>query len=158
MLIIIRAFLPKDHESIIELTKRLSEIDMPEWRKAEQIENTNIAMVKNAMEESDPDNVILVAQAAIENQVVGYIRLQTQTDYFSGEKYGYVANIAVNRAFEGQGVGHKLLERAENWTRDKGYTHLKLHVFVENTRALQVYEKYGYNQDIIEYVKVLSKS
>lgn len=156
MSIRVRAFLPTDREFITALVIRLSEFDLPEWRQAAQIDDTNISALIAAMEESEPDTAIFVAEDAGAGQPVGFMRLQTQTDYFSKEKHGYIANIAVEKSFEGQGVGRMLLAAAETWAREKGFDRLKLHVFVENERAQRVYEKNGYQQDVIQYVKMIA--
>jgi ribosomal protein S18 acetylase RimI-like enzyme len=156
MSIRVRSFLPTDRECINALVIRLSEFDLPEWRQAAQIDDTNISALIDAMEEPEPDTAIFVAEYEAVGQPVGFVRLQTQIDYFSKEKHGYIANIAVEKSFEGQGVGRMLLEAAEIWAREKGYDRLKLHVFVENERAQRVYEKNGFQQDVIQYVKVIA--
>ena len=153
MSIIIRKHQTKDHTRIIALTKRLSDFELLGFRQRDQIDQTNLEMVAKALAETDEDGTIYVAED--EAVVVGYIRLQTQSDYFSGEKHGYVANLAVDQSLEGRGLGRMLLEKAEEWTRAKGYARLKLHVFAENRRASQIYENYGYEQDVIQYVKTI---
>jgi RimJ/RimL family protein N-acetyltransferase len=150
MSIRVRLFLPTDSEFIIAIVTRLSEFDLPAWRRADQIDNTNVTALKNAMEQSEPDTAIFVAEDETEGQLVGFIRLQTQTDYFTGKKHGYISS------FEGKGIGRMLLEKAEMWARDKGYDLLTLHVFVENKRAQQIYEKNGFRQDIVRFVKVIA--
>ena len=87
--------------------------------------------------------------------LAGFIHLQTQTDYFSGGKHGYISNLTVDRAFEGQGIGHLLLETAEDWSRVKGFSLLTLYVFAGNRRVQEIYEKHGYRQEIVKYVKVI---
>jgi ribosomal protein S18 acetylase RimI-like enzyme len=154
MSISIRKYQGKDFTKIIALTPRLSDFELLEFRQKDQIDQTNLEMVEKALAETeDEDNVIYVAEDA--GVVVGYLRLQTQSDYFSGEQHGYIANLAVAQSQEGRGVGRMLLDQAEAWTQEKGYDRLKLHVFVENRRAAQIYEKFGYEQDVIQYVKRL---
>lgn len=153
MSIRIRLFVPADGQVLITLIKRLSEFEMPVWRHPDQIENTNVSMLKTAMEELDPEDAIYVAEDEMDGQVVGFVRLQTQVDYFSREKLGYIANIAVDKNYESQGIGRKLIESAEKWAREKGYGLLRLHVFVENERAQQIYKENGFQQDIVSYVK-----
>lgn len=48
-----------------------------------------------------------------------------------------------------------LLETAEEWTRTNGYRLLALYVFAGNARARQIYEKHGFDQEVIKYVKVI---
>ena len=157
MTILIRALQPQDYEAVLKLTNRLSEFDLPEWRQTDQIDQTNLEMVRQALAASDPDNAIYVAENKSTSQVVGYIRLQRQTDYFSGQPYGYIANIAVDQAFEGRGIGRKLLEKAEKWAQAEGFDQLRLHVFEENQHAQKVYEKIGFQKNIIDYIKVIQK-
>ncbi len=150
----VRSFLPTDREFIIALATRLSEFELPEWPQADQIDHTNVSSLINAMDESG--TAIFVAQDEAIGQLVGFVRLQTHTDYFSKEKHGYIANLAVEKSFEGQGIGRKLIDTAEIWAREKGYDRLTLHVFVENGRARRIYEEDGFQQDIIQYVKVIA--
>jgi len=156
MSIRVRLFLPTDREFITALVTRLSEFDLPEWRQADQIDHTNVSAVITAMEQSEPGTAIFVAEDVTAGQLVGFIRLQTQFDYFTGEKHGYISNIAVDKSFEGQGIGRMLLAKAEMWAREKGYGLLSLHVFVENERAQRIYDENGFHQDIIRYVKVIA--
>lgn len=153
----IRDFLPTDHHFIINVTSRMSEFELKERRQAQQIDNTNIAMLIDAMEEveADPDTAIFVVEDETRMMPVGFIRLQTQLDYFSKEKHGYIANIAVDIEHEGKGIGRMLMAQAEVWAQDKGYSLLTLNVFEENTRAQEIYKKIGYSKDIIMYSKVL---
>jgi len=156
MSIRVRLCLPTDRDFIAALATRLSEFELPEWRQADQIDHTNVSSLINAMDESEPDTAIFVAQDEAVGQLVGFVRLQTHTDYFSKEKHGYIANLAVEKSFEGKGIGRKLIETAEIWAREKGYDRLTLHVFVENDRARRIYEEQGFQQDIIQYIKVIA--
>jgi ribosomal protein S18 acetylase RimI-like enzyme len=88
-------------------------------------------------------------------KLAGFIHLQAENDYFRNEKYGYISDLAVDASFEGQGIGRKLLDTAEEWARAKGYRLLALYVFSGNRRARQLYEKYGFTEEVIKYVKVV---
>jgi ribosomal protein S18 acetylase RimI-like enzyme len=156
MTVRVRLFKPSDRDFITALVTRLSECDLPAWRQADQVDLTNIAMVNQAMDELDPADAIFVAEDEAAGQLLGFVRLQTQTDYFSREKHGYISNIAVERSVESQGIGHMLLETAENWARDRGFSLITLHVFASNHHAKQIYEKLGYQQDVLSYAKLLA--
>lgn len=156
MAVKVRHFKSSDRDFITALVTRLSECDLPAWRQAEQVDLTNIAMVNQAMDELDPADAIFVAEDGAAGQLLGFVRLQTQTDYFSRERHGYISNIAVERSVEGQGIGRMLLETAENWARDNGFSLITLHVFASNHRAREIYEKYDYHQDVLSYAKVLA--
>ena len=154
MAISIRLFLPTDRDFILSLVSRFSEFELPDWRETDDIDNTNRLALIKAMEQPEPESAIFVAED--ENaRPIGFIHLQTRVDYFSGEKQGYISDIAVDSSFEGRGIGHMLLKTAENWSREQGYALLTLFVFAGNTHALQAYEKNGFAQDIIRYAKVI---
>ncbi len=106
------------------------------------------------MEQPEPGSTVLIAEA--ENGApAGFIHLETQTDYFSGEKHGYISDLAVLREYEGQGLGRLLLSAAEDWARQAGFRLLTLYVFAGNIHAKRIYEKAGFEQEVIKYVKTL---
>jgi len=156
MVISVRPFIPKDKEFILTLVSRFSEFELPEWRTTDEIDNTNRLALMKAMEQLEPESAIFVAEDETAGPV-GFIHLQTRVDYFSGEKQGYISDIAVDSLHEGQGVGRMLLETAENWSREQEYTLLTLFVFAGNTHAQKIYEKSGFGQDIIRYAKVIDR-
>ena len=154
MAVIVRSFLPTDGEFTISLISRFSEFDLPEWRRINDIDNTNRLALLRAMEQPEPESAIFIAEDESAGQV-GFVHLQTRIDYFNGEKQGYISDLAVDSSFEGRGVGRLLLETAENWSREQGYALLTLFVFAGNKHAQYVYEKNGFAQDIIRYAKVI---
>jgi GNAT superfamily N-acetyltransferase len=154
MAIRIRPYQLSDGEFILSLVSRFSEFDLPEWRQINEIDGTNRVSMERALKQLEPDSAIFVAEDE-NGGLAGFIHLQTETDYFRGEDYGYISELAVEKSFEGQGIGRMLLETAEAWTRKQGYQLLALYVFAGNTRARQVYEKYGFRQEVIKYVKMI---
>jgi ribosomal protein S18 acetylase RimI-like enzyme len=154
MTVQIRNFIPSDREHILSLVGRFSEFELPSWRQKEEIDRANRSFLEQAMNEPEPGSAIFVAEDE-QGAFAGFIHLQTQTDYFSGEKQGYISDLAVDPKLEGQGIGRLLLEAAEDWTRSNGYPLLTLYVFAGNTRARQIYEKHGFREEVIKYVKVL---
>ncbi len=154
MSIHVRPCLPADHEYISALIARFSEFALPDWRSAEEIDRTNRLSLQTALEEPEPGAAILVAEDDTQGPL-GFIHLQTQVDYFSGEKHGYISDVAVSKSAEGRGVGRVLLEAAESWARSNGYRLLTLYVFAANAHARQVYERDGFQPEVIKYVKVI---
>lgn len=150
----IREFNPADSEFITSLITRFSEFDLPEWRRTNEIDDANRTSLQKAMEQPEPDSAIFIAEDET-GVPVGFIHLQAQTDYFSGEKHGYISDLAVDKSFEGRGGGRMLLETAEDWVRTRGYRLLTLYVFAGNTRAQRIYEKHGFRQEVVKYVKVI---
>jgi ribosomal protein S18 acetylase RimI-like enzyme len=156
MTIHLRSFLPSDTHFIESLIPRFSEFDLPAWRTRDEIDTANLASLKKAMELPEPDSAIFIAEDEAGKRA-GFLHLQTQTDYFNGSKVAYISDIAVDSAFEGQGVGQILLDKAENWAREQGCSLLTLYVFSNNARARKIYEKHGFNEEVTKYVKPLSQ-
>lgn len=150
----IRKYQPSDREFILSLVSRFSEFELPEWRQRAEIDVTNQASMERVLNQPGPDSAIFVAEDE-NGKLAGFIHLQTEVDYFRDEKYGYISDLAVDAPFEGQGIGRKLLETAEEWARTKGYRLLALYVFSGNRRARQLYEKYGFKEEVIKYAKAV---
>jgi ribosomal protein S18 acetylase RimI-like enzyme len=151
----IRPFTPSDINFIESLIPRFSEFDLPAWRQRGEIDNTNLASLKKAMETPEPDSIIYIAEDKAGKRA-GFLHLQIQIDYFNGKRVGYISDIAVDSSFEGQGVGRILLDKAEEWARTKGCHLLSLYVFSNNSRARKIYEKLGFNEEVTKYIKPLS--
>lgn len=157
MTIHIRTFKSTDTEFILSLVSRFSEFDLPSWRSTQEIDNANRALLQKSMQQLEPDAVIFVAED--ENGIpAGFIHIQTQTDYFNGEKHAYISDVAVDKPFEGKGIGSLLLDKTEEWAIQNNYRFLTLYVFAGNNHARQLYEKRGFDQEIIKYVKVVKPS
>jgi GNAT superfamily N-acetyltransferase len=154
MTVRIRPCLPADREFISALVTRFSEFALPDWRSSDEIDRTNRLSLQKALEHPEPGAAILVAEDETQGPV-GFIHLQTQVDYFSGERHGYISDLAVSKSVEGRGVGRILLEAAESWARSNGYRLLTLYVFAANARARQVYERDGFQPEVVKYVKVI---
>lgn len=152
MSILIRAYQPSDREFILSLVSRFSEFALPEWRSKEEIEHASRISLQQALQQLVPDSAIFVAQDE-DGTLAGFIHLEIQTDYFNNSKSGYISDLAVDKSFEGQGVGRVLLEAAEEWTRTQGCQLLTLYVFAGNLHPRQAYERYGFKQEVIKYVK-----
>jgi ribosomal protein S18 acetylase RimI-like enzyme len=150
----LRPYQSSDYEFILSLVARFSEFELPEWRRAEEIDQTNQRLLEQALNQPEPESAIFIAEDE-GGVLAGFIHLQTLTDYFNGERHGYISDLAVDKACEGRGVGRLLLDSAEEWARQKGYRLLTLHVFSGNTHAQQIYEKRGFKPEVLKYVRVL---
>jgi ribosomal protein S18 acetylase RimI-like enzyme len=78
--------------------------------------------------------------AVMDGQVAGYARLFFNRD----ENRLYVSSLYFLPAFQGQGMGTRLLEAAEGYAREKGLDELWIGVMVKNRQALDFYRKVGF--------------
>jgi len=60
--------------------------------------------LQKALEQPEPGSAVFVAGDE-SGRLAGFVHLETETDYFNGEKYGYLSDLAVDQAFEGLGIG-----------------------------------------------------
>ncbi|HEY6977623.1 MAG TPA: GNAT family N-acetyltransferase [Chitinophagaceae bacterium] len=145
----------EDKEFVLSLLPRLSEFGPPPWRNRIQMINVDTRILIDKLTNRPAGTAIFIAQDS--NGVpLGFIHLQTGSDYYNSEKHGHISDVIVAPEGEGKGIGRMLVEKAEEWARSQGYRWLTLSVFAQNVRAREVYERLGYGQDIIKYVKELS--
>ena len=82
-------------------------------------------------------------------QVMTLMGGDTLLGYFvamEGVEEVHLLNITVAPEFQGQGWAVLMLDALALWSRGRGAHWLWLEVRVSNTRALQVYERYGYRR------------
>ena len=141
-----------DRDFILGLVPRFVEFGVPLWHEPRDI----ISAIERALDdpagtpEGDPATMVAVDGSG---ERLGFIRLETRADHFTGEKRGYVSEIAV--AKNGEGVGRILMDAGETWARERGYRLLTLDVFAGNARARSFYQSLGYGEDSLSMAKEL---
>lgn len=143
-----------DKDFILSLVPRLVEFGPPTWRDVPLMINTDLEVLTDKLSNPSSETAFYIAQDE-DGVPLGFIHLQTGTDYYHHEKHGHIANIIVAAEGEGRGIGQMLMEKGEEWARAQGYRWLTLSVFAQNIRAREVYQRLGYGEDIMKYVKEL---
>jgi ribosomal protein S18 acetylase RimI-like enzyme len=143
-----------DKEFIVSLVPRLLEFGPPSWRDSAQMTASDVQMLSDKLLNQPPGSAIFIAEAA-DGAALGFIHLQTGTDYYKREEHGHIGDGIVAREAEGRGIGSLLIAKGEEWARSRGYRWLTLSVFAENRRAREVYKRLGYGEDMINCVKEL---
>jgi ribosomal-protein-alanine N-acetyltransferase len=75
-----------------------------------------------------------------EGELVGYFLLMMAVDE------SHLLNITVGTPWQGRGIGIALLDKAVAMARSKDMKSILLEVRPSNTRALAIYERYGFNR------------
>ncbi|MCC3160833.1 GNAT family N-acetyltransferase [Hymenobacter sp. 15J16-1T3B] len=148
----IRPATPADEAFIRAVMPRLVEFGPPAWRDPAQLTATDVAVLLESVRAPTPQRQVLVAER--HGRPLGLLHLTVLTDFYQ-QQHGHVADLAVAAEAEGQGIGRALLSYAESWARALGFPWLTLSVFAQNERARAVYERAGFEQDIVKYLKVL---
>ena len=94
----------------------------------------------------DDDAAVFVAE--VENQIVGIIHLEVQSEEGSpGEQqrdHGWVLTVDVEPSHRRGGIGRTLMKVAEEWAQSKGVDHLEFMVWEFNISAIRFYSELGY--------------
>ena len=144
-----------DKDFIVSLVPRLVEFVPPPWRDAAQMIDTDIQVLSDKLLNQPTRTAIFVAEDS-SGVRLGFIHLQTGTDYYNHEEHGHIGDVIVAPEGEGRGIGSMLIAQGEEWARSQGYRWLRLSVFAENHRAREVYKRLGYGEDMMKYVKELA--
>jgi len=87
---------------------------------------------------------------------LGYLWVGEGSNMMTGLKHGYIYDIFVKKEFRGRGTGKILLEKAQSYCREEGYSRILLMVSVKNANAIGLYNKMGFKAEQMYMGKVLS--
>jgi GNAT superfamily N-acetyltransferase len=151
----VREARPQDQPFVLAAAERLGGgFPLPPWRSPQEVVAAEARTLRGFMGSGDAGSRLLVAED-VQGNPLGFIFLETQEDYFTQTRYGHVGMLAVAEAAEGKGAGRVLMQAAEAWGRERGFTKLTLNVFEGNHHARKVYEHLGYSPETLRYVKPL---
>lgn len=151
---IIRDAVAGDEVALLELTRRLANFQPPAWRTREEIIAADHPILIGALRHPLAENSIIVAEEPA-GTISGFVFSTTRQDYFTGQSHSHIEVLSVAEQAEGRGIGRALLEAAEAWARGRGYPHVTLNVFAVNAHARAVYQKRGYGEETVHYLKQL---
>lgn len=151
--VIIREVSDKDREFVLSLASRLADFELPSWRTPQEVEAGTCRWLEKALSSGSESQCILVAER--DGELMGFIFIHEERDFFTGESYGHVSEVAVSVDSQGAGVGSLLMSAAEGWAQAKGYGRIGLNVFAGNERARRLYARLGYALETVKYTKLL---
>jgi ribosomal protein S18 acetylase RimI-like enzyme len=143
-----------DDDFILGLIPRFVEFDLPAWRKRGETAAGIRRDIEHQLRTLPAGSHLYVAEDE-DGERLGFLHLQTRTDFFTGAQNCHVSNIVVAEAHEGRGAAAAMLEFAEAWAREHRCRHLTLGVFPNNERALAVYRRHGFDVEILTMAKVV---
>lgn len=62
----------------------------------------------------------------------------------------YMMLFGIRRSAQGHGIGKRLLENIIIWSRRNGYTFIYLHTEYDNKKAIRMYQKAGFRQQLYQ--------
>lgn len=150
----IRLATSRDRIAVLELAKRLAEQGTPAGRERRQVEAADAQSIAAAIDSPSPDAALLVSDE--EGTILGFVHIKTVVDYYTQQPIGHVSDLVVAAQAQGQGLGRVLLDAAQSWATERGYTMMQLYVLPENTAARALYERSDYRAEWIKYVRRLN--
>jgi GNAT superfamily N-acetyltransferase len=141
-----------DEEFVVGLVPRFVEHGAADGHAPETVIDGTSRVLRGALRDPRRGEVVLIAEDEL-GEPAGFVYAVTQRDFFTGEEYAHVSEIAVVRS--GAGVGAELMDAVERWSRERGYRIVSLNVVGENEPAQRFYERLGYALGHHHYVKRL---
>lgn len=92
------------------------------------------------------EGIVLVAVAS--DEVAGVISARA-VEHFTGERDGYIGELAVDERAARRGIGRALVEATRAWAQDQGLATLTLHTGALNTNARAFYAALGFREEEI---------
>lgn len=149
----IREATAADIESIRTLLPRLAAFEVPQRRSPEDLWRGDEKMLLRWVDGQEPTLSAWIA--VTEESILGVVVIRLSEELLSHEPSAHLEILAVADGAEGRGIGTALVSAAEQGAQDKGARSMTLHVFGVNTRARKMYERLGYDGELLRYIKEL---
>ncbi len=145
-----------DRDFVIATAQRFAEFGPPPWRSADEVVAGEVRYLQDFFDGHLKGPLLLVATSEDGRRPLGFALLEPAVDYFSGESHAHLGMLAVVEAAQGHGVSAALMSAVETRARAQGFTKITLNVFEANARARRLYERLGFNLEIVRYMKSLT--
>jgi len=143
---------PQDCDAMLALFPRLASFKLPNGRNPDHLWGGDAEMLRNWARDGNADCIVHVAKIS-DGSIVGVTMVTLRPEMLSHAPSAHLEAIAVSEEAEGKGVGKALLEAAEAGARERGALSMSLHVFSTNARARRVYQRAGFDEELIRCIK-----
>ena len=136
----VRAARADDEAAILALVPRFVEHGAADGHTRDEVIDGTRRVLREALHAHREDELIFVAED--DGTWAGFVYAVTERDFFTGEPYAHVSEIATVRS--GGGAGARLMQAVEEWADARGYRFVTLNVVEENQPAQRFYARRGY--------------
>jgi len=150
----IRLATHEDFEDIVALMPRLADFNVPETRNPDHLWQGDLKMVQEWATGKRDDVDVCVASAS--TGIVGVAVLTAQSELLSGEPSAHLEILALAKSAEGFGIATALMDEVDNLAKARGAKSVTLHVFANNTKARALYERKGFDGELLRCIKHLA--
>lgn len=149
----IRPATPDDKEFMHRIAPRLL-VGYAPWRDATRMLTTMERFLLESLAARGDKAMMFIAERA-DGTPLGVVTISGNVN-FTGEPQAYMGELAVIEEAEGQGIGGRLVDAAEQWARENAYDLLVLDTGAANSQARGFYASRGYQEESVRLVKQLS--
>ena len=149
----IRKAVAADERHVLDLSSRMANFELPPWRTPDEITGADAREMLEAMRSGHADSEVFIAER--QGEIAGCLHMVVASDFF-GRRHAHLSVIAISEKAEGTGAGRALMEFADQWARARSLPFITLNVFAANARARRLYERCGYDVELLKYAKRLS--
>ena len=142
-------------DAILALMPRLADYDVPQSRNPTHLWEHDAKMLRQWLR-GEAECIVHVA-VDVDDKVLGFAMTTLRPELLSQEPSAHLEAIALDPAAEGRGVAQALLAATEASAHAQGAQTMTLHVFSVNERARRLYERAGYDGELMRYIKPLGK-
>ena len=142
-------------DAILALMPRLADYDVPKSRNPKHLWKHDAEMLRQWLR-GETDCIVHVA-VDVDDRVLGFAMTTLRPELLSHEPSAHLEAIALDPAAEGRGVAKALLAATEASAHAQGARTMTLHVFSVNERARRLYERAGYDGELMRYIKPLGE-
>jgi len=148
----IRPATAEDGDKMYALLPRLAAFQLPKNRKPEHTYSGDGKMLKKWMAGDHPEAFIHVA-VDDSNTILAWAYVTMQSEFMSYEPGCHLEVILVDESVSGQGIGKALMNASEQEAKKRGAKSMTLHVWKNNRNARTLYEKLGFEDELMRYIK-----
>ncbi len=146
-----------DLDDMEALLPRLADFEVPPHRVKEHLWHGDREMVRDWAAGKRDDVNVVVATSLDEDKIVGVAVISYRKELMSGEPSAHLEVLALDKSAEGHGIASALMQETEKLASSKGALSMSLHVFANNKRARALYERQGYDGELLRYHKPLTR-
>lgn len=141
----------EDFKRVNELAKQVHELHV-NWRPDLFLSVENVLSKEKFKELINNSRIFILKE---KKEIIAYCVINMQEKDDLSMRYRRqisIEAICVDEKFRGQGAGRKLLEFVKKYGKDNGCTDIHLTCNIENKRAMEIYEKFGFKISNVAYL------
>ena len=142
--------------------QRMADADRPKWIRLRKALWPDCPKERHALEMEQllrSDGVILLAEE-LDGQALGFAEVSIRQDHVEGTRsvpVPYLEGWYVIPGHRRRGIGRMLIESAEEWALQEGYTELGSDAEIDNPDSIRAHSKLGFREvgRTVHYVRTL---